>query len=184
MRAFGIGCLWFGRKLENATEDEDPTKHFEAVRHALEAIPNLEDVEVSVPDRIVLKYSGFDEIGDVDHFNPLVLGVIIRFRVHLPKRIQDQLLVYRESLAESEDFWVSIHYGTEAPTAIISYDASDPPRKPSDAVVVVRKYLEQQFERIENVGFGMLGPSPFHADFVFREGSVRGDGGKSVPVRV
>ncbi|WP_374369732.1 hypothetical protein [Dongia sp.] len=170
MKAFGIGCLWFGSKcIENEGDVErfDPEEHLAAIQKSLEAIPNLSDLKIDRPENLSIAVS-FEAADDDDEIFPVIPNVQIKFKLYLPKRIQDQIFKYRESLTDSEHFEVLIKYGYRAAVAFISYSASVPPTSPADCVVVVRKYLEQQVNKNnKTVDFRTLGPSPFHVDFLF-----------------
>ncbi|MFO1153244.1 MAG: hypothetical protein U1E42_06210 [Rhodospirillales bacterium] len=172
MKAFGIGCFWFGRKAE--AHDHQAmvgTEHLAAVRRALEAIPNLNNVEIIEPEHMLWHESEWEQEGQEIY----PIDLIIKFNVYLPKRVQDQLFPIRDSQTDTEYFEVFIYYGYYAPVSYISYNTDDQLfARPSDSVVIIPNYLEKEFARTsENVTFNFLGPIPFHADF-WLEGEERG----------
>lgn len=161
MIAFGIGSLWFGIKGDQVHVGES---HLEQIKRSLEAIPNLTDVAINFPG---LLSWGLAEIGETDEdLRPIYPGVEIRFGVYLPTKIQHQLMPVLTSLTMEEHFDVTIRYGYRGSIAFVCYDDPERVSNPSHGIVVVRKYLEQQFESNANgVTFETLGPSPYHCDF-------------------
>lgn len=165
MRAFGLGCLWFGIKRSSAGDYAAIGRHhIERVRSILEGIPNINNIDIDTPDNFSFAIQDIEE--DHDYICPIYPRLSIKFKLFLPKRIQDQLLAISSSDAGAENFDVWIEYGYDLPVVFVSYAAPEHYHRPSDAVVAVRKYLEQQFNKIDpQYSLNTLGPSPYHANF-------------------
>lgn len=92
----------------------------------------------------------------------------IEFQLFIPFRIQRQLIEDKLPFIETftEKFRVLINYTYHLPVAFIESLNPSEENSPSDAVVVIREFLESEFNNNESnyIQFEFLGPSPFHAD--------------------
>lgn len=172
--ALGFGCFWFGlkggRSAEPFSGDFDPRQHLQSVKAALSRIPNITNVYIDYNDKtIAYGYGNPVSLTDIsrDHsFFPAYVFVKIFFGIYLPKRIQNQLARYpEEAPVETENFNVAIVYDDPVPYTVVYYETKSKEPNPSHGVVVVRKYLEQEFKD-DLATFCSLGPSPLHADFM------------------
>jgi len=164
---FGIACFHFGIAKEPPLRYNDE-QYIAELRKVLESIPNVEqiifedlcegqntplDISEKIPDIC-------EEAGVFPNWEFGKIG----FSIHIPDRIQRQLLPYSEICTER--FEISINYSFDMPVTFIK--PIDPIGSccPSDAVIVVREFLRQQFINIksEYIRFEVLGPSPFHAN--------------------
>lgn len=166
MLAFGIGSLWFGLKADDfsAALEKCGASHLDTVIENLRKISNINNIILDKPDNLSFSFSEID--GEEGVYYPIYPHVEIRFDIYIPNRVQDEVLAFRESRTGSEIFDVIIKYGYDSVVVYIKYDAPDDYHQPSDAVVVVRKYLERELSKNSNdIVFHTLGPSPFHASF-------------------
>jgi len=91
------------------------------------------------------------------------------FDIYIPYRIQDE--IHFESnmsqFTKTERFRVITKYGFYSQFSYIICVGSDIDAQGSEAVVVVRKFLEKKFSDDKTIGLGFyfIGPSPFHANF-------------------
>ena len=96
---------------------------------------------------------------------------MLEFTIDIPERIQNEIWETgwgRPKNIEARKFRISVHYRGELPVAFVSgVDANL--TNPSDAVVLIRRYLEKYKPDESAVEFQFLGPSPFHADFYVEE---------------
>lgn len=96
---------------------------------------------------------------------PPLQFVTITFNIHVPKRFQDE---FGESALRidpdlGEDFAVVLADGWQTSLVMVRPLAAGDP-DPTDAVIVVREFIEREFERLGSrpVAFHCLGPSPAH----------------------
>jgi hypothetical protein len=78
-----------------------------------------------------------------------------------------------ESTLHTEKFSVRIRGAYYFPATFIELNRANNKSEPSSAVIVIRKFLEQQFaeKNPEYIRFESLGPSPFHANFSLAKGN-------------
>ena len=181
MRAVGFGCFWFGIKggrPADSDENFDPKDHLEKTKQALSRIPNITKISVEGDDDI-----GFGSGNPIDlpnipedlSFFPAYALLSINIEIYIPQRLQNQLKYLPEDApVETENFSVLINYDYEIPFTIVSYETDEVMPDSSDAVVVIRKYLEREFKD-DLVTFCSLGPSPFHADLLLKPSASVGD---------
>lgn len=171
VKAFGIGCIYFGYKDENAEEIEDRDLFLLDLKRRLEGVESVSEISFSnvtekpYGDLVGLKDSLGDEV-----LVPIVHGGFqIAFDIFLPFRIQDA--IYER--CDVETFHVDMVYGYELPVTLISYDwpEEEGDAQPSSAVVIARKYLEKKLTDDKFV-CAALGPSPFHANFALIEAKL------------
>jgi hypothetical protein len=103
-------------------------------------------------------------------------GLEIQMRLHIPFRVQEELRSGLSADAGSEDFLVSITHRYYSPISVITPMCNDRGIRGSDAVYLVRKFLERIIKEKPSADFFLdyLGPSPFHADFVICEQNTGG----------
>jgi len=170
---FGIACFHFGISKEPPFGYTDEQFIAELYK-VLESIPNIEQINITdieegenPPQDISEKIPDIHEARGV--FPNWEFGKI-GFAIHIPDRIQRQILPFSEICTER--FEVLINYGFDMPVTFI--EPIDPIGRcsPSNAVQVVREFLNQQFINIksEYIRFEVLGPSPFHADCYIKVG--------------
>ncbi len=168
--AFGIGCFHFGvRKLSRFKFIG--SEYVNELKNALNSIPNINEVNISADDTFC-QYSkdireNLPKLDEGNGFFPHPSYSEIAFNIFIPTRIQVELAGGRESRIFSENFSVLILYGYSSPIAVVEVLSPSDMPDPSSAVVVVRKFLEREFEKpiSDYISFECIGPSPLHADF-------------------
>jgi hypothetical protein len=113
------------------------------------------------------------EVTQADHF-PLPRGSFVAFHAHIPHRLQEQLI--RESggtphiSTRTEDFRVQLRDGWQMPCAAVELLNAPDNANPSRGVQVVREFLKSELRRTgeSRLGFGLVGPTPAHADIYLR----------------
>jgi len=112
-------------------------------------------------------------------FFPIPLYMDIEFQVYIPFRIQAQLSEREVQTLQTftEKFKISIHHTYDLPVTFVEPLNPSQESTPSDAVQIVREFLEQECKRSKSdyVQFEYLGPSPFHADCYIQPGKTQGD---------
>lgn len=183
--SFAVGSLFFevpDAKVptfgEISRDYLTPQQYVEKVRRALETISAIDNVVVETPQ----SYSGrLESPWEIPHiFGPHKSGPhpggaivphfstgYIGFTLHVPSRMQSDLLFRSKLPAEAENFRVDIHYSGRFPVAFVS--PTDPIilDRPSTALILVREFLEREFQHRlldSDVTFCFLGPSPLWAN--------------------
>ncbi len=172
----GVGCFWFGIKGGRPARWEqefNPSEHLEKTKQALSRITNIDAIFVPENDEDIAVGHGnpltLTAISNDFSFFPAYALVLMSFRIYLPRRLQNELARRSENTPiETETFNVFMYYDIPMPFTLIHYDTDHLRPNPSDAVVVIRRYLEREFKD-DFVTFNSLGPSPFHADFSLKQ---------------
>jgi hypothetical protein len=137
---------------------------------ALGAISAVVDISIDADDtygkaefRRPLK---LDEFSETQMYFPPLQFVEIAFNLHVPARVQRSLFEddVDAELQLGEDFEIRIHDGWQMSLAMIRPIKAQEGADASDAVVMVRRLLQGEFERLKDhrVTFECLGPSPAH----------------------
>lgn len=183
LTAFGIGCFHFA--FRSRTSDTIGHKAYLAqIKTLLESLPAvgdvrigngppIHDVELSVPETL-------SNIRDaVGCFPPLGYHTWIKFSLFIPRRVQEEMFsaYNRHFHTFTEQFRVLLigsYHGL--PVAFVEPQAPTEIPEPSNAVIVVREFLEKHINQANsgNLTLQTLGPSPFHADIYLFDTSVEG----------
>ena len=164
---FGIACFHFGIGKEPPFRYTDE-QYIADLHKALESIPNIEQISITdiqvgenPPEDIEEKIPDIHEVRGV--FPNWEFGKI-EFSLYIPDRIQRQIRPFSDVCTER--FRISIKYGYDMPVTFIEPINPIGECIPSTAVIIVREFLEQQFQNLgsSDIRFEALGPSPFHAD--------------------
>jgi hypothetical protein len=102
------------------------------------------------------------------NFFPLFSSLVISFDLFVPSRLHEKYLV-REKAADVETFHVQVRYRYSMPVAYIHYTVTGSEDQvyqysPSNAVVVVREFLEEKLSDDPVIDFQFIGPSPCHVE--------------------
>lgn len=161
MIAFGIGCFQFRYSDDDRLAEFEPVQFKTELIGALEQVENISNVRHALLDYEFIGFRSFEEDENGDIF-PVVVGFEIYFDIFIPKKVQ-----YADRMMpDVELFHVHIKYGYEKPVAFVWYEANGANSdRGSDAVLIVRKYLEDRIP--PDFVFDVIGPSPFHANFKF-----------------
>lgn len=168
--SFGIGCFHFGLKKKPPFKFEG-SEYIKKLRTSLQSISNIDKIGIDCDEKFEnLSIDVSEElpnIGKGPGFFPSSLFFMdIEFEVYIPFRIQAQLLEEKVEFLKTftEKFDVLIRYTYHLPVTFVQ--PIDPSEKstPSDAVIIVRRFLEQEFKKskFDYTQFENLGPSPFH----------------------
>lgn len=171
-RAFGVGCFHFGYRKTPPFE-LSTKQYIEEIRTTLSALPSVSQIEITY-DQAFAETARVEEeppiLSDGEFF-PNVMFLEIKFTVFIPKRVQEELFPNESGAmrAATEKFSVSIRYGFHGPVTYIECIDAEENCSPSDAVRLMREYLERELSKLStSVRFEFLGPSPFHANFYVR----------------
>lgn len=165
---FGIGCFHFW-PVRPSPFTMDFESYVSAVDDALQSVQTITNIEIDHGGSEVAIDVAHEllQLSDGEDFVPHPSYLEIRFNVYIPFRIQEKL--YETELPPevfAENFRVEIRYAYHGPVCFIEPVNPTEPARPSDAVRLVRDYLEQEINSGDTgVKFDVLGPSPFHANF-------------------
>lgn len=169
---FGIGCFNFG--INRPPPFKLIGKQYIAdLKSSLKLIPNISNIKTSVDENFErFGIEATEPIQSIENgfgFFPSSMSIFtLQFNVYIPFRIQEGLYD-RKLRTNTENFRVYIKTAYYFIVTYIELLDSTDNCSPSDGVLTVRKFLEQQFEKINsNLRFESLGPSPFHADFFIK----------------
>ena len=176
---FGVGCFRFLVKKKIPGQ-----KYFTELSRCFESITNISNINI-VPDTFFseqhyIEVKDYEAIENSNNYtsrqDSLFLahpGSDIDFDLYIPRRFHHELnkfIFETEILPENYRVVIknSINYPaitfiyTTDPDILISY--------PSQSVILIRSFLESEFEKINSdlLKFEILGPSPFHADFFLK----------------
>jgi len=180
--SFGIGCFHFGVKKKPPFKFEG-SEYLKKVRTSLQSISNIDRINVKCEDEFenwsIDISEDLPKIDSGPGFFPNPLFMDIEFEVYLPFRIQAELLEVKEEFLETftEKFSVWIHYTYHFPVTFIQPIDPSERSSPSDAVIILRKFLKGEFESLKDdyIQFELLGPSPFHANCYVQSEETQGD---------
>ncbi|WP_152670606.1 hypothetical protein [Rubrobacter aplysinae] len=168
-QAFAFGCFHFG--LRGPTPNNFTVSDFlEEVEKALRAVPNVDNVRASCDDEFLK-----EKLGSLDSPPSIKSGSFpyphlphgdISFDLLVPKGVQREFARSYLPLTFTERFRVEIFYEYHFPVATIELISPTEEPEPSEAVIIIRRLLEREFERQQGlIDFQFTGPSPIHADF-------------------
>lgn len=175
---FGIGCFHFGIQ-ETADRKFDGQRYLEEIEAALGAIASIDSIDIrSRPELLIVEWeveeppppmgSGYGHFPDFT--GSTASGLQVKFDVRIPTRIQSELLETEPGLlkTKTERFQVVYHYEHFGPTTYIVPIEPDGESNPSDAVILIRRFLAEEFRRVDSdfIRFETLGPTPLHTDCV------------------
>lgn len=141
------------------------------VETAIRAVPNADNVQVDCDpdfyDEPLGLWNELPNLTEGDGPYPYLDYGRIAFDLRIPLGLQEELGRSPLPLTFTERFHVNIHYMLGFPIATLQLVKPESKPDPSEAVIIVRRLLEREFERQENsfVNFQFMGPSPVHADF-------------------
>jgi hypothetical protein len=175
---FGVGCFSFGIQKSPPFQLRG-VEYVSQLQSALEKIPTISEINIEAESdfkaislEVEKNIPKLDE--DYGFFPPPSIHLEISFKLYIPARIQQQFDKAIEFASQPcEKFRVTVYSTYHFPVTFVELLEDTTEYEPSSGVVVVRKYLEKEFEKIDSelIRFESLGPSPFHADFMLCEDS-------------
>lgn len=189
--SFSIGCFMFEAPDEDLLTMENRNGKYTVfdwardVRHALEAIPSVDEITIEEPTGIKGRADAATSLHWPTHdlrahrepesghlggpFIPNLNSGRIAFTLTIPKHVQDRI-TYRPLGLRSTTFHVDMNFAEEFPVTFIATDREEV--SPSMAIVVVREFLYSEFkQRADQMGpirFSSMGPSPMWVDCLLR----------------
>lgn len=172
---FGIGCFHFGINKNEFLEFKT-SEYIKELRTFLESIVNIENVKITGDDcsveKIIKIENDLPKIDEGNGFFPRWSNLKIEMDLYIPFQIQEQLIhnlmsplmPKYKSNTFTDKFKVTIFYAYFLPVAFIELINPVENGDPSDAVLVVREFLEHKFINSSYIKFEHIGPSPFHAN--------------------
>lgn len=182
--AFAFGCFHFGlRKTPPA--DFTVQQFLQEVEKTLKAVPNIDNVLVSCDpdlyDELLSSPDKAPNLTDGDRPFPSLPDERISFDLLIPFGVQELLQGrYSVPMTFTERFRVEIHYMYRNPVAVFILVSPESEPMPSEAVIIIRRLLEREFQRQQEsmIDFQFMGPSPLHADLYL---SAKPEDHQSVP---
>jgi hypothetical protein len=178
---FGVGCYHFGLKKAIAPR-MNGGDYIRELRKVLESIPNANNIKISASEDfetelVIEADEPISSMGDgVDFFPPSSSDLEFSFELYIPERIQKNLFPISPRISlPTENFLVQIRDAIHFSVTFIELLNPTEECNPSDAVVVVREFLERHFSEIKSelIEFESLGPSPFHSNFYLFDNKTR-----------
>ena len=163
-RSFGVGCFHFAsQRIAEELTQEVYVADLKTFFLSDKLISNL---EIIADEAIIIADNTPDaltaDISESEDIYPFVQKLLIRFDIHVPRRVQeDYVHPWRERFSQ-EDFTVEIDYSHSPPVTFVWSREND---NPSAIVSVLWKHFGGSSSSNEPIKFQMIGPSPFHADF-------------------
>ena len=188
--SFGVGCWDFGIRCQPSSTFT-VSQYVALLSKGLETVSSLNNLQVgpeldpAVDDNTQIGSADATEVEDgrAIFSHGIVLG--ITFDLYVPFRIQNNLAGDRtEFHTKTEHFRVRIRHAYYSPVVFVELLDADAPRRPSAAMIVLRKYLEKECQDSSHgLAFSFLGPTPFHADFRIAEHPVQNLSGRTFEVK-
>jgi hypothetical protein len=167
---FGVGCFHF-QKLSDLGKTSQKDTYLQELIEFLKQDNLITEVSVEdfdeneyIGDFFAGNYSDSMSILDTTYLYPNFDNGKVNFKITIPKRLQHEYLgEFREALV-SENFDVNIVFTADFPIAFVVPEK--PEVNPSSAVVMLWRHMKKNLKDKNSIRFHMLGPSPFHADFI------------------
>jgi hypothetical protein len=167
---FGVGSFSFetfpaGEENDNEWEDR--------VRALLESLPTVRDIEFSGIDCFRASPSAIEGDWESDGvlLTPHPWSGKLSFHIAIPARIQRELAEQAGGgpiFEDHESFFVLTYFSDFPVTYVFVEGEAEKQSYGSQAVVIVRKFLDGETERYrddDSIRFTFIGPSPIHCDF-------------------
>jgi len=176
MKAFGIGCFHFGitSKMQSPFS---PQHYVDEIERVLKQITNISEIDVyfdaeESTSPIFEYHEEIPEFRSTVYSFPDLSYLELSFNVYLPRRVQSELLETEEEFVntQSERFQVVMRNCFHSPaTFIVPLDAQTEECEASTSVVLMRRYLEKEIEKMDaKIKLEFTGPSPFHANLFLK----------------
>jgi hypothetical protein len=188
--AFGVGSLFFEYLEDDGTsavlDMSAAGDYFSAVSDALERLPSVDNIAITPPvfdlgRRTLIVGNSLPLLPNLPHTSgrphpwggelglPFADGRI-RFDVRIPRRLQLESGFGRDAMTDT--FRLDLRFTDSFPVTFVEPVGAPPEAEPTNAVAIVRDFLESEFQQHEDefgrLTFCYLGPSPFHSDFYIR----------------
>lgn len=183
--SFGIGCFHFGVKKHPPFKFEG-SAYIKALHKALNSISNIDNLKIDCNEsfkKLSVKINEkLPSIRKKVGVFPNPFRFKIEFDLYLPLRIQKELFKFktieRTPRTYTEKFRIHMHYTYHLPVTFVECVNPSKVNNPSDGVIVLRKFLEKEFEKSKSdfIRFEWLGPSPFHVNCYIHKGKPTDDG--------
>ena len=168
---FGVGCFHFQKMSE--IPDEDIALYFRDLENLLQQDYLIKEIKIEGHENAENNryfsegnYSEDGDIGDLEYIYPGARSVVLNFKISIPHRLQKEYLGNYRELLKSENFDVNIQFNDDMPVAFVVPELNE--ENPSSAVAILWKHMKKHLKDHNLIRFHMLGPSPFHAEFVVK----------------
>ncbi|TSE12901.1 hypothetical protein C1D09_006740, partial [Mesorhizobium intechi] len=135
--AFGIGCFNFASLRPEGELSRE--LYFADLKDYILSDKLVKNFEIEIEDNTVVDSSYkpqniTDDIAECGYVYPYISNCLVRFEIHIPKRVQqDYILSWREPTSV-EDFTIEIDYSEDIPVTYVWLDGNE--TSPSTAVSI------------------------------------------------
>lgn len=176
IKAFNVGCMWFADKRDIFSSPRwgrfEVEKYNESISRALSKVPGISNLKVTSGDHYTF-FEAYDHEHQSIRFFPIPFSFRCEFTISIAEEVQRSYDILTPTKIGNADINVILSSGSGSPVLYVSYNADTLDSRPSDATYVLRKYLEDQVNKIDAaIELKILGPSPFHADFFMELGQT------------
>ena len=168
---FGVGCFNFGVSIEPPFTLA-PSSYVGKIENILGSVATIDDInieydeELSSAELVVLEKP--PSINKGPGYFPTLEFLKIEFDIFIPRRVQSEIAPWKsiDFYTGTEKFRVRIVNTYYFPVTFVECIEPTSECSPSDAVVIVRKFLQREIEKLKpsDINFEFLGPSPFHVN--------------------
>jgi hypothetical protein len=175
--AFAFGCFHFGLR-KYPRPGFTVQAYIEELKRALGSVANVNNVQIECDPDIYDKPLDLPgkppDLNEGDAPYPFLDLGRVSFDLFIGEELQKELIESPLVVTYTERFMVDIHYMYNVPVVVVRLVQPTSEPEPSDAIVMIRRFLEREFERRQQtlIAFQSTGPSPVHADF-YLTGEVR-----------
>ena len=168
MKALAVGCFWFAPKggIPKDRRSFNPNEFAQKIIQALERIESITNIE-KFGNSEACSFRSIHVYPSEEVWTTVFANWIISFDIFIPSRlIKEYCILPTDS---HEKFHIDVVFNMDLPVTYLSYDIArneEETCKPSGAIVAVRKHLESKISNDPEIRFGIIGPTPFHADFI------------------
>lgn len=168
---FGIGCYHFGIG-KSLPYDFSVSDYLEKLEETLRSISNIDNISINADDIFSQPSCRIEDepltIDDGPGYFPHLNDLRIEFDIYIPFRVQNELVPWEHYLPSTyaEKFHITLLDSYHFPVTFVECLDAPEDCSPSEAVIIVRKFLEREIEKNNSdfIRFESLGPSPFHVD--------------------
>lgn len=171
MIAFGIGCFHFGLRAA-PTGQMTAKEYIKILKDSLGSIKSISSINVDYRkahgEEIFESPGTTPDLGDGEGCYPYLDFFELSFEIYIPFRVQAEFLECPQDFLDTttERFRFKLINNYEGPVAFVECIGANRESSPSDAVVLLRRYLEKELEaQSSSIRLESLGPSPFQANF-------------------
>lgn len=171
MIAFGIGCFHFGLDVA-PSRPMKAAEYIKILKDSLGSIKSISSINVEYAETHSEETFELSDstphLGEGEGCFPYLGYFELSFEIYIPFRVQAEILECPQDFVDTttERFRFKLITNYEGPVAFVECVGAVRESSPSDAVILLRRYLEKELKaQSTSIRLECLGPSPFHANF-------------------